>query len=418
MTPIDRLERQLPAAFTDLADERTPDYFVDILGRTARSRQRPAWAFPGRWFPTMPAITSRPALAIVAIAIVAFLGGAVILSRSNQSVGNPSSTPSPGPSATPYPSPLPLPGALVGGWLAPLRDSPIVQGRLSSILFGALDGNPDMPDFAIGGPGGGEWNAPASVREVSPGLIELTSTGALGGCTRGDIGHYRWSTSTDGAWLTLTHVDDACKNRADIAPGIWVRDGSTDSHGGPLVSANFDPIFSFTLPDGTWLGGGGNGVITADTSGGEATFKVWQDPDGFNDFCDETKGTVVLQRGIDPFLQFLRSPASGVIVSNERETTLDGHRAVVFDMAGKDVAKPCWTNPDNGETNLVLQWTQHADPGWKWAGDIGFPPYPIVVTEVGGHTLVFENIKGVNTLDQSVLDSVRFLDALPTPPAS
>jgi hypothetical protein len=31
---------------------------------------------------------------------------------------------------------------------------------------------------------------------------------------------------------------------------------------------------------------------------------------------------------------------------------------------------------------------------------------------------VFENIKGGNTLDQSVLDSIRFLDELPTPPAS
>ena len=33
-------------------------------------------------------------------------------------------------------------------------------------------------------------------------------------------------------------------------------------------------------------------------------------------------------------------------------------------------------------------------------------------------TLAFEDIKGGNTLDQSVLDSIRFLDALPTPPAS
>ena len=41
---------------------------------------------------------------------------------------------------------------------------------------------------------------------------------------------------------------------------------------------------------------------------------------------------------------------------------------------------------------------------------IGGTPWPIVITEVGGHTLVFENLKGANTLDQSVLDSVRFLD--------
>lgn len=418
MTTIDPFERELPGALTDLAEAQTPDYFVDLLGRTARTRQRPTWAIPGRWFSLMPAITARPALALVAIVLVAILGGTFFLNRSDQTVGNPTTSPSPSPTASAYASPLPLPAALVGGWLAPLRESPIVQGPLSSIFFGALNRDTTMPDFAIGGPGGGEWNAPASVREVAPGLIELTSTGALGGCTRGDIGKYRYSISTDGAWLTLTKVDEACKNRAEIAPGTWVRNGSADSHGGPLVSANFDPVVAFTLPAGTWIGGGGNGVITADA--GPATFKVWQDPDGFNDPCDDAKGTVVLDRGIDPFLAFLRGPKSGLTVSNQRETTVDGHRAVIVDIVGKaGPPKPCWTNPDTGETNMILQWTQHADAGWKWATDLaGTTPWPIVITEVNGHTIVFEDISSGTTLDQSVLDSVRFLDALPTPPTS
>ncbi len=407
MTPIDRFERDLPIALADLADEPTPDYFIDILGQTARSRQRPAWATPGRWFSTMPAISSRPALAIVAIAIVAILGGAFLFSRSSQSVG--------APTATPSPSPQPLPSDLVGGWLAPLRDSPIAQGPASVLQFGALNGDPKAPDFAISG------TAPARVRETSPGVIELTSTGAIGGCHTGDVAHYRWSISTDGVWLTLDPVDDPCKIRAAMVPGTWIRSGSHDSHGGPLVAAGFDPFFSFTLPSGVWLGGGGNGVITADTPSGDATFKAWQDPDGFNDFCDDKKGTKVLERGIDPFVAFLRSPSSGLDLTNERETTVDGHRAVIVDIAGKVVPKPCWTNPDNGETNLVLQWTQHADPGWKWASDIGGDAWPIVITEVNGHTLVFEGAvteSGQNLTDRSVLDSVRFLDALPTPPAS
>ena len=213
MTPIDRFERDLPIALADLADEPTPDYFIDILGQTARSRQRPAWAIPGRWFPTMPAISSRPIFALVAILAVVILGGAFALSRSDQSVGTPSSSPSPSPSATPYASPLPLPSALVGGWLAPVRDAPIAQGPVSALQFGALDGNPDAPDFAIGG------EAPADVREISPGLIELTATSPLGGCLTGDVGHYRWSTSADGVWLTMESVDDACATRADDHAG-------------------------------------------------------------------------------------------------------------------------------------------------------------------------------------------------------
>jgi Tol biopolymer transport system component len=51
MMPIDRFERQLPMALTDLAVPSTPDYLTDILGRTARTRQRPAWASIERWLP-------------------------------------------------------------------------------------------------------------------------------------------------------------------------------------------------------------------------------------------------------------------------------------------------------------------------------------------------------------------------------
>ena len=92
----------------------------------------------------MPAISSRPIVALVTVLAVVILGGAFALSRSDQNVG-PSTSPSPSPSATPYPSSLPLPSALVGGWLAPLRDSPIAQGPVSALQFGALDGNPTHP---------------------------------------------------------------------------------------------------------------------------------------------------------------------------------------------------------------------------------------------------------------------------------
>jgi dipeptidyl aminopeptidase/acylaminoacyl peptidase len=58
MMPIDRFERQLPMALTALAAPRTPEYLTDILGRTARTRQRPAWASIERWLP-MELVTAR-----------------------------------------------------------------------------------------------------------------------------------------------------------------------------------------------------------------------------------------------------------------------------------------------------------------------------------------------------------------------
>jgi Tol biopolymer transport system component len=51
MTQFDRLERELTAWFVDTAVPRTPDYTEDILQQTARIRQRPWRAFPGRWLP-------------------------------------------------------------------------------------------------------------------------------------------------------------------------------------------------------------------------------------------------------------------------------------------------------------------------------------------------------------------------------
>jgi len=61
MTPIDTFERRLPSALTDLAVPATPDYLTDILGRTAATRQRPAWASIERWLPVDIARSRVPA---------------------------------------------------------------------------------------------------------------------------------------------------------------------------------------------------------------------------------------------------------------------------------------------------------------------------------------------------------------------
>jgi len=61
MTPIDTFERHLPSALTDLAVPATPDYLTDILGRTAATRQRPAWASIERWLPVDIARSRVPA---------------------------------------------------------------------------------------------------------------------------------------------------------------------------------------------------------------------------------------------------------------------------------------------------------------------------------------------------------------------
>jgi dipeptidyl aminopeptidase/acylaminoacyl peptidase len=58
MTTPRRFEADLPALLADLYPAGTPDYRDDIVRRTARMRQRPAWTFPERWLP-MELVTSR-----------------------------------------------------------------------------------------------------------------------------------------------------------------------------------------------------------------------------------------------------------------------------------------------------------------------------------------------------------------------
>ena len=58
MTSPQRFERDLPILLEELYVGRTPDYRDDLVGRIGRTRQRPAWAFPGRWL-SMDLTTER-----------------------------------------------------------------------------------------------------------------------------------------------------------------------------------------------------------------------------------------------------------------------------------------------------------------------------------------------------------------------
>ena len=62
MMPNERFDRRLPTILDEIAQPRTPDYFDDLLGRTAHTHQRPAWTLLERWLP-MADIARQPAFA-------------------------------------------------------------------------------------------------------------------------------------------------------------------------------------------------------------------------------------------------------------------------------------------------------------------------------------------------------------------
>ena len=91
MTAFDRFEQNLPEFMDRLASAQVPDYFDDMLQRTARTRQRPAWSSLERWLPMgvlarpalVPSLPWRP-IGIVALLLILVVVGAFVLAGSQR----------------------------------------------------------------------------------------------------------------------------------------------------------------------------------------------------------------------------------------------------------------------------------------------------------------------------------------------
>lgn len=443
MTPIDRFERQLPAALTDLADPRTPDYVTDILGLTARTRQRPAWASIERWLPMQTLVSPRLGLmwALVAGTIALIVGG-LVLTAGGPPRSAPTVAPSPSASAamataSPTASPAVLPAELLGGWVAPSRGTTIenlTKGTESAlggdaavttvVFMDSADFSPDAPAFWLDRRGTPLLTS--TVAEETPGVVRFSmKTMADPNCVGKDSGTYRWSQTPDGQWLTFELIEDACETRGEILAGTWQRSLAHDSPGGPGIATVTEPYLTFTLPAATYRGRGlgGSDELVVDRTDDAMSFKVWQDLDGFVDPCDLSKGRLDIAPGMDAFLGYLRTDPR-FTVTKEQELEIDGRRAVQVDFQlGADLSEPCW-DFDGDPTNKsgVLLWVTGADPNLDsfWNGELDTPG-TIVVTEVDGATLAFESVlvepNGDLSTDLGLLDTVRFVTTLPEPPA-
>jgi TolB protein len=90
MTTEARFERQLPAILEDLYLGPSPDYRDDVLAAATRTRQRPAWTFPGRWLPmdittrTIPVVRLPMRQFAVIALVVALLAAALAVYVGSQ----------------------------------------------------------------------------------------------------------------------------------------------------------------------------------------------------------------------------------------------------------------------------------------------------------------------------------------------
>jgi Tol biopolymer transport system component len=142
MMPIDRFERALPAALAELAEPRVPDYFTDVLGQTARTRQRPPWASLERWLP-MDMTTQRVPIVGLPwrqVGVLALLG-LLIATGLTVYVGSQQQLPAPfGPAAT--------------GQMAFAQDGDILSVDPATGAIVTLIGGPDedsAPTYSLDG---------------------------------------------------------------------------------------------------------------------------------------------------------------------------------------------------------------------------------------------------------------------------
>jgi hypothetical protein len=261
-------------------------------------------------------------------------------------------------------------------------------------------------------PAVGELSLNSASVAASADELRFVSTGRVGGCEPGDAGHYGWGRSADGLFLTLTVLEDACAARAAAFGRTWVHSLSAVTDGGPGVIP-FDPWVAATLPSRQWgMGGATDGPVLSAFGGGapEIEFTILRNPMGFDAPCSATREGILIDRTAAAVTEYVRG-LPGVTVTTA-DATIDGlpasHLTIESD-AGIDcpVGEIMAFHPpraaDDGEYTMAL-----GQPRSFW------------IVEREGDVWVLWFAGGVDVTitpaeEQAVIDSIGFLDRLPTP---
>jgi hypothetical protein len=226
-------------------------------------------------------------------------------------------------------------------------------------------------------------------------------------CSTGDAGDYRLSESADGLLLTLTVLTEACPSRAAILGRTWTRSLRVPNGGGAGVVDGFDPLFTVTLPPGSYVVNRDQDSTTIGQEFPEFKFESWKDPQGWNDPCDEAKGRHAIAPGADAFVAYFRQLA-GFTVDGTTEMKIDGYRAVRLDVhANPDASCPAgWLNEwqPKSETSDLTWYLRPGDSD------------NLFIVETPSATVMFEILPVPGARGLAVIDSIHFLDRLPTAP--
>ncbi|MFL5643527.1 MAG: hypothetical protein ACJ771_14420 [Chloroflexota bacterium] len=412
----DRSLERAARSWIEVGPTRAPSRAVEAaLLRIETTPQERALRIPWR-FTNMPIYARVAGAAVVGVLLV---GGAVYLfspgGRSN--VGAP--LPSPTTVSTPHPSPSASASEALGA--APPRtlgDWQAMSGAAIPGLFGANERIQLSVDWQDGlhtwiQTADGTLVLKSTSRAASADELRLVSiAGAEAvGCTDGQVGRYRWSRSSDGKFLTLTAIDDACTDRVSAMSRTWVHSLSAVTDGGIGVIP-LDPWIVATLPSRQWAMGGANDgpVLRAFGTGApDVEFTIVRNPMGFDAPCAIAGGRhpVAIEPTAAAIVDHIRG-LPGVTVTTA-DATIGGRPAVHLTVtsdaaiecpAGEIMAFHPPSAAEDGEYTMAL-----GQPRSFWAVELD-----------GDVVVIWFAGDGVTPTDeQAVIDSIGFLDRLPTP---
>jgi hypothetical protein len=361
------------------------------------------------------------ALAAIAFTVVFAVAASVVLDRvRTQTAATPSPSPvsspssSPSPDLTAAPVGVPAAGGSGGTWLADvpagLAFDVAVPSRRMALNVSGLTASVDLV-----GASSGLFMSTFITENVDE--VRLTSDAAservtvdgtpLAPCAKGDEGRYQTTSSPDGLLLTFALISDPCPSRAAVVARTWTRSISVPNGGGIGVVDGFDPLFTVVLPAGSYAVDDATDAKTIHQDLPELQFVSWKDPQGFLDPCDLSKGRYEIAPGADAFVAYVRQLA-GFTVDSTTEVTVDGHRAIRL-VVHADADATC----PGGQ---LWEWQPKAETGDRaWFLRPGVTDSLYIVEHPKG-TLMFEVLPAPNPLEDQVIGSIRFLDALPTTP--